>query len=134
MKNLLFILFFSFLSISALSAQVKAVGFHKTEIIEQFESITEDTTEDGMLYWVGLSEDKSLKFIMYFNQEGICTLAFIVPETSADLNNLIGWCNEKYTVVSDSEWKSYGTVAIVSISLQSINNQLVFLCALAKKF
>lgn len=115
MKNLILILA---LSLTTIAQSQSRLGYSYSEILTEFKVKYDYTT--------GFSEElgKYLQFDMgtasltyYFNNDNYCYTVILLPTTKEDMHAYIEKYNNKFTIISDTEWKMYGNGVTVTIEL-----------------
>lgn len=122
-------LFFTFLILSFTSFSQARIGFNSYVIKSDFYFWTfqSDYTNDGTnTYYIYTNTPERGMWAYYFNSEGICFLCKFFPNTQGDLNYYVENFNNKYVIVSDTEWKMYNNNGIMNIKLQFENGLSYF--------
>lgn len=87
----------------------------KREFWEAKYKYSRDVTDDGIPFST-ITTNFSV-VIYYFDQDGICTLTLILPDNQAYLNAYVENYNDRYVVVSNTEWKMYSKYGVCKIKL-----------------
>ena len=115
MKKLILVLA---LLLTTVAQSQSRLGYSYSEILTEFKPKYEFTT--------GFSEElgKYLQFNMitasltyYFNAENLCYTVILLPSSKEDMHAYIEKYNNKFTIISDTEWKMYGDGVTVTIEL-----------------
>jgi hypothetical protein len=117
MKKLLLIILFSILSIAAYSQS--RLNYSANEIREEFSdskyNLKSNFDKNGN-YYISILTGSSTVFY-YFNAERTCIATFIVPDNQGALNSYVETYNNKYVIVSPTQWKMYSNNGMCEIKL-----------------
>lgn len=116
-RNLLtLILIMFYLSYSYGQARI---GYSAQEIKSEYWESEYNTTsgynEDG-IYYVSLETEKAF-VIHFFNTDKISVMSLISPNNQGALNFYVELYNNRYVIVSSTEWKMYSKNGILNIKL-----------------
>lgn len=95
------------------------LGFSKQEIRTEFiaprYNLQSGYTDDGT-YFISIEVERA-SVIYLFNSEGYCTATGIIPDNQGALNFFVEMYNDRYVIISPTEWKMYSEDGILSIKL-----------------
>ena len=120
MKKLILILT---ILISFISNSQSRIGFSYNEIRDEF--------SEHYTYTTGYRDNlgKFLEFEIpgavttyYFNEDNVCNLVTLLPNSKGDLHYFIEEYNKKYVVVSKVEWRVYTDGYIINITLEYVKD------------
>jgi hypothetical protein len=117
-------------AIVALSLFAKAQprnGFTYSEIKTEFAGSKMETKvdEDGITYLILDGTDMFTMF--YFDKDGECYMSVIAPQTMGMLNGIVQMYNQKYVIISATEWKMYNNLGHISITLNNNEGSSFFI-------
>ena len=113
MKQLLFAV--ALMLCTAILGQAR-IGYSMSEIKSEFSEFSQRTgyTDDMTPY---LRVDMSRASVIYYFEDGICTLSVVVPDDQGALNYFVEQYNRQYVILSPSEWKAYVSGGIIGAKL-----------------
>ncbi len=118
MMKQLFVLAAAFFCANFAFAQSR-LGSTADEIREEFSDPTyqlEDGATDGGRPFIRVEMERSS--VMYLlDDEDVCALTFIIPEDPGALNGLVEEYNNRYVIISPTEWRMYGDWGYADITL-----------------
>ena len=95
------------------------LGSSAIEIREEFSDTTyhleEGVTDSGSPF-ISVELDRSTAMYI-LNDEEICTLTLIIPEDPGVLNGMVEEYNNRYVIISPTEWRMYGEGGYADIKL-----------------
>jgi hypothetical protein len=97
--------------------------------LQESESFSEGTTDEGVPYIANSSENLS---IVYYFTDGECFMFILVPSTTEGVNALINLFNETYVVINGTEWESYenGYIKQIKLIYSKDTNMMIFIVSL----
>ena len=102
-------------------------GFTYSEIKTEFAGSKMETKvdEDGVTYLILDGTDMFTMF--YFDKDGECYMSVIAPQTMGMLNGIVQMYNQKYVIISATEWKMYNNLGHISITLNHQEGSTFFI-------
>lgn len=104
---------------SSLAFSQARLGSTAIEIREEFSDSTyhleEGVTDSGSPF-ISVELDRSSAMYM-LNDEDICALTFIVPDDPGALNGMVEEYNNRYVIISPTEWRMYGEGGYADVQL-----------------
>ncbi len=97
-------------------AQAK-IGFTEQQIRDSlpFVSFKKGETDNSIRYIV-YNNDRAI-IAYYFDDFGRCYLTAVLPNTQGDLNYFVEVYNNRYVIISSTEWRAYLKNGILKIKL-----------------
>ena len=97
------------------------------EIMTEFkeQNPLKETDEDGSKY-IQIDFTGFAMFYYYLNDDNKCYECFIMPDDEGDLHGIIERYNNKYVVVSDTQWKFYSGISVCYIKLRETKTGLAY--------
>jgi len=107
----------AFMFCGTLSYSQARLGSSYSDIYDEFRASYPQTrtTDDNELLMVVSSE--KLQTYYYFTNSKVCYRCVIYPKTEGALNGLVEIYNNRYVIVSSTEWKMYSNGSIASVKL-----------------
>ena len=117
MKQILLVTLFAF--ISTITFSQSRLNYSADEIRQEFSSsqynLKSSYDKDGNYFISILTGNSTIYY--YFNANKICKLTFIVPDNQGALNAYVETYNNRYVIISPTQWKMYTNNGVAEVKL-----------------
>lgn len=97
------------------------------EIMTEFkdQNPSKGTEDDGTEY-ISINFPDYAMFYYYLNEDDVCYRCFVMPEDVGDLHAIVERYDNRYVIVSDTQWKFYSGINVSYIKLRETKTGVTY--------